>query len=464
MSKQSGQRRLTRTVLLGAAALLLAPAGAGAASLHSQLLAQASYGAVTPSFARTPDGTLHVGYETNTNWGASANGIGIRSISASGLLGPPVQAWAWNAGPSNGIPGLAVMPGGLLEAVFGGSPSGDPGPWGLSSTNGGSSWSAPADIGSESMEGGGAMTLQVSNGTPVLTEGCCGGLVVQQGFGAGAPTSQIVNSTDGVAGNVDSAVDAATGAVIASWDSAASPGGMWFQQVAPSQGAPVKLPVPLQYGSGTPLPVAGRDHGAGVFAAYPSNYATTTHIRLARYGGGSIGVGSVKGLHANQWSVATGPDGRIWVFWAGTLSDGKEITAVTRSNKAITRFEPIQQYRSNWSGGFTLSGDGRGGPLDMLIAATPSVKPVTGIYYARILAELSASASAKEVGGGKFDLKVKVSDAGDPVGGATVSAKGASGTTSKGKATVKISGSAGERVTVKIAAPGYRELRVGVTL
>jgi hypothetical protein len=66
------------------------------------------------------------------------------------------------------------------------------------------------------MEGGGQMTLQVSNGAPVLTEGCCGELVVQQGFGPGTPTSQLVNSTDGVAGNIDTAVDAASGAVVAS--------------------------------------------------------------------------------------------------------------------------------------------------------------------------------------------------------------------------------------------------------
>lgn len=466
-ASHSAPRRMSRTLLLGMVACLLAPASAVAASLHPKLLAEASYGAVTPSFARTADGTLHVAYETNTNWGDSANGIGVRSISPSGVVEPPVQALAWNAGPSNGIPGLAVMPGGSLEAVFIGSPGGDPGPWGISSTNGGSSWTGPVDIGSGSMEGGGGMTLQTSNGTPVLTEGCCGGLVVQQGFGAGTPTNQVVNSTDGVAGNVDSAVDAATGAVIASWDSAASPGGLWFQEVAPSQGTPIKLPVPVQYGTGEPLPVAGRDNGPGVFAAYPSNYGSTTHIRLARYGGGSLAVGSVKGLHADAWGTATGPDGRIWVFWFGTLGNGTAITAVTRSNKAVTRFEPIQQYRFTWSGGITLSGDGRLGPLDMLIGGTPFEKVccgVTGIYYGRVLPELSASVSATDLGGGKFGLKVKVTDAGDPLSGATASAKGTSGKTAKGKVKLKVSGVRGDRVMVKILAPGYQVLRARLTL
>ena len=35
----------------------------------------------------------------------------------------------------------------------------------------------------------------------------------------------------------------ASGAVVASWDSAAGSGGLWFQQVAPSQGVAQKLPV-----------------------------------------------------------------------------------------------------------------------------------------------------------------------------------------------------------------------------
>ncbi len=37
--------------------------------------------------------------------------------------------------------------------------------------------------------------------------------------------------------------------------------------------------------------------------------------------------------------VATGIDGRIWMMWG---SDSGEIS-VTRSNKAATKFEPIQK-------------------------------------------------------------------------------------------------------------------------
>ena len=463
--------RLLRTSLLVLAAALIAPAGALAKSLHPTLIAsKTSPGFVPAGFARTADGTLHMVYETNLNWGNSANGVGAVSISPSGHVGPQVQALSWgnqSGGAPNGVPGLAVLPGGTLEAVFGGSPSSDDGPWGISSTDGGSSWSAPADIGSGSMEfGDSALTLQVSQGTPVFTAGCCGGIVIQKGFGTGSPTYLLTNNSDNAAGNVDSAVDAATGADVASWDSNAGQGGLWLQQVAPSTGGAEKAPIPAQYGTGVPLIVAGRDAGPGVFAAYPANWGNpTTHIRLLRYGSGSVAVGTVKGLFATRWGVATGSDGRIWVFWYGQIN-GKGIIAVTRSNNAVTRFEPIQQYHYDWNFLNALQGDGRLGPLDLLLTGSPlGASTTSGIYTARVRPQLSASVAVEQLSKHEFKLKVHVTDAGDPVSGATASALGQTKTTSaKGKAKLKVTGSSGEGATVAISAPGYNGAKVPITL
>ena len=309
--------------------------------------------------------------------------------------------------------------------------------------------------------------LAVSNGTPILSAGCCGSIVIQKGFGTGAPTYLLTNSTDNAAGQTGHAVDAASGAAVDAWGSNAGSGGLWLQQVAPSVGTAQRLPVPSQYGTGPSVIVAGRDSGPGVFAAYPGNYADTTHMRLLRYGGGSVAVGSVKRLHANAWGVATGNDGRIWALWSGVIN-GKDVTAITRSNKAVTRFEPIQRYRSTWAQLFTLSGDGRLGPLDLLLGGTPAVKKgplVPGVYHARVLPELSASVSANKLGGGKFGLNVKVTDAGDAVSGAKASAKGQSKkTNSKGTAKLTISGSAGDHVTVTVTDAGYRVLQTRVKL
>jgi hypothetical protein len=468
MSGSRGRHRTRWALLAGLALGLLAPAAAVGATLRPTLIApKTSPGATPDGFARTADGTLHVVYETNQAWGMTANGVGAVGISAAGTAGPQVQAFSWGTtgGSPNGIPGLALLPSGALAAVFPGSPSGDNGPWGIASTDGGATWSAPPlDVGSGTMESGGANTLQVSNGTPVLTEGCCGAVVVQQGLSAGAPTAQVTNNTDGSAGNVDSAVDAASGAVIASWDSNDGSGGRWLQQVAPAEGTAQKAPIPSAFGTGLPLIVAGRDSGPGVFAAYPADTSANTAIGLLRYGGGSVTVGSVKGLRANVVGDATGPKGRIWVFWYGTLN-AEGVTAFTRSNEAVTRFEPIQQYTYTWSSILMMAGDGRLGPLDMLANATGAGSSPVGIYWARVLPELSAKVSAKRSGAGKFKLTATVTDAGDPVSGATVAVKGKRAqTSSAGVAHLAVSGSAGRRVSVAITAPSYLPLKASVKL
>jgi hypothetical protein len=102
------------------------------------------------------------------------------------------------------------------------------------------------------------------------------------------------------------------------------------------------------------------------------------------------------------------------------------------------------------------------------MSGTPDVKTgplVQGIYYARMLPELSATITATGIAKGKFKLTASVTDAGDAVSGATVSAKGQSKTTNaKGSAKLTISGSAGDHVTVTITHPGYRSLKTRVKL
>ena len=468
MRDWAGRKRILWTLIAGLAVVLVVPAGASASQLSPRLLAKVGYGSTPVGFARTPDGVLHVVTDSNTNWGDSYNGIAAIAISPSGHVGPQVQALNWNGQSAQGIPGLAVMPSGVLQATWGGYPNGNDGPWGISSSNGGATWSSPVNIGSGSMEFGDSyVPLAVSNGTPVLAAGCCGGIVIQRGFGSSAPTYALTNSSDNAAGQPDLALDAATGAAIVGWDSNAGSGGLWFQQVAPSNGSAVELPIPKQYGTGVPLIVAGRDKGPGVFAAYPADYSNTTHIRLARYGGGSVGVGAVRHMHANVWGAASGSDGRIWVFWYGqSTKTGKYEIAVTRSNNAINGFEPIQVFGLSYSSLFTLEGDGRLGPLDMLITGTPAAPgSAGGIYWARFMPELSASVRVVGLGGGRFKLKARVTDAGDPVSGATVSADGKhKATKGTGRAKLKVSGVPGHHVTVTVSALGYRTLQESVTL
>ena len=451
-------RSLSAAVLatiLAVASTVLAPAVTLAAP-HFTRVTTLGVGTF-PNFAmvRTADGTLHLVYQTAVP-GPAPNGIAARSISAAGVLGSQTQALLW--GTSR--PGLTLLPNGALFSMFGAT---SPAPglvsslWGIESSDGGATWSAPSQIASgllEDLAYGGDITAQLSGATPVLTINVAGGIVVQQGLGLGSPTQQITTSTDNFAGDVDSAIDAASGQVVTSWRSNAGSGGDFLQAAVPTLGTLMKWPGQLR----NELVIAGRDSGPGVFGAYTTD---GSHVRLLRYGGGSVAVGKLKGLSANVIGVATGLGGRVWVMWG---QDGLGI-AVTRSNKAVTRFEPIQHLNPGSFTLYRLSGDGRLGPLDLFVDQIPASKtsiPPAGTFYARLLPELSATVSVKNVK--KVDrLTVKVTDAGDPVAGASISVKGKHATTnSAGSGKLTLSGTG--RVKITITDPGYQALSKTVKL
>ena len=87
----------------------------------------------------------------------------------------------------------------------------------------------------------------------------------------------------------------------------------------------------------------------------------------------------------------------------------------------MTRFEPIQRVEPKAGSLYRIQGDGRLGPLDLLVDEIPDgtgpVQPA-GIYDARVLPVLSATVS---VSAAKKAHKrtVGVTDAGDPVAGAS---------------------------------------------
>ena len=414
-----------------------------------------SYGMV-----RTPDGMLHLVYQTTPGGVAAPNGLAAMSISPAGSVGPQVAALqGWQAGR----PGLIALPNGTLEAVFGAT---SPAPtlfssiFAITSSDGGATWSAPVNVKGggplESLVYGSDLTAQMFGSTPLLTLPQAGGLVIQRGLALGSPAQLITDNTDNSAGDVNTAVDAGSGDVVASWQSLAGNGGTYIETAAPNVGAAQLVP-------GQPrnqLVIAGRDTGPGIFAAYtPDN----THVRLARFGGFSSAVGSVAGVPASTLGVATGLDGRIWVMW-GSDSGG---LAVTRSNKAVTKFEPIQHLDYIPSSLYRLAGDGRLGPLDLLVDEIPPAKsgpvPPTGTFYARVLPELSASFSTNAVKNtqGKviaYKLDVGVTDAGDFVAGATVSVGGhTTQTNSIGIAKFTLPATSGS-ITVTITKAGYQKL------
>jgi hypothetical protein len=411
---------------------------------------------------RTPDGVLHVLYPTSTQRGG-VDGLATLTISPSGKVGAPVQALSgWQAG----FPGFVQIAPGQLEAFFGAiSPGNESSLWGISSSDGGATWSAPGDVRSASNEAlayGSEITAQMTGSTPVLTVPQAGNLIVQQGLGPTSSTTQLNDTSDGSVGGVETAVDAASGQVIASWQSIAGNPKDFMQAAAPTPGSAQAVP-----GQSKPtIVIAGRDSGAGVFGAYTTD---GKHVRLIRYGGGSVAVGSLKNFPAQALGVATSLDGRVWVMWGNDQVHGG--VAVTRSNKAVTRFEPIQHLKPNPGSLYRLSGDGRLGPLDLLVDQIPDVSPIqqAGSFYGRALPVMSAGVSAKPKKNKKgnivsYSVKVTVTDAGDAVSGATVTIGGKTAkTNSKGVAAFTLPASP-KKVSLSVTQPGYNTLKKKVTL
>jgi len=454
-------------MVLGLAVALLATASAPAAVTFTRVTTLGVGPGPNFGMTRTGNGMLHLVYQTTKSATSfTPTGLATRSISGTGTVGPQVQALSsWRTTR----PGLVALPDGSLVSVFGAiSPHGSQasGIWAVSSSDGGATWAPPKNVGShsalEALTYGSDITMQMAGATPVLTMAPAGSVVVQRGLGTGSSTQRVTNSSDGFAGDVDSAADPASHEVVASWSSLAGKGGDYMQAVAPTLGKPQLVPGELR----SELVISGRDTGLGVFAAYTTD---NTHVRLLRYGGGSETVGKRSGVLAAELGTATGVDGRIWVMW-GSDNGG---VAVTRSNKAVTRFEPIQHVNPNAFTLYRLSGDGRLGPLDLFVDEIPTSKPTlppAGTFHARVLPEPSAKASVTKVKTKKgklkaYKLKVHVTDAGDPLSGATVAAAGKQATSNTtGVAKLKLPATLSGKVKVTMKHPGYRSIKKKVEL
>lgn len=436
------------TTVVGLGALLVAAAPASAQPTFQRVFTRGVGPYANAALVRMADGSLHVMYQTTTGTSPAPTGLATRVISPAGKLSPVVPALSdWTPA----TPGLTAQPDGTLLAAFGAiSPSNVSSMWTIASSDGGQSWSAPAATPTSVTQAYGAgLNVQELGATPVFTLAVSGGVTTQQGTAAGAPSSLLVDSSDDFAMDVNSAVDS-SGEVIVSWDSLAGSGGDFMREAAPQLG-------PVQEAPGGPrdeLQLAARSAGGGVFAPYTSD---KTHVRLLRYGAGSVAVGRLAGVSASSLGDATGPAGRIWVMWG----DGSGI-AITRSNMAVTRFEPIQHLKLAAVTLYRVSGDGLLGPLDLFVDEIPSADiHAPGELYTRVLPLLSVAESVSVHHGKKgvvtgYGVKVTVTDAGDAIGGASVKLGAKTVITSKsGIAQLGFGPGAGS-MPVTVTAPGYQ--------
>lgn len=241
--------------------------------------------------------------------------------------------------------------------------------------------------------------------------------------------------------------------------------GVNAQPIYPTKGSRVLAPASAtSAGTGDgvqqDLSAATRPSG-GVYTAYRN--ATGTKIEVWKLGSAKpIATLNPGPYGVNDVVLSAAPNGRLWVYW----SDRNDWRA-TRSNKAATTFGPVSVAtlpNAQDIAGNLIAGDGSAGPLEALaIVTTPS--SLNEVIARQILPRLSISATPHSVKRAKL-VHVRVTDAGDPVKGATVHFEGGKKKTNKsGKATFKIGkharlGATKATVTIK----GYAGVSTKITI
>lgn len=196
-------------------------------------------------------------------------------------------------------------------------------------------------------------------------------------------------------------------------------------------------------------------HG-GVFAAYCSNDSTCSHVLLWRVGTKHpVEVPDSSG--ARFVAIASGPAGRLWLSW---WDESTDVLYTVRTNKADTRFGPVESYNVSKQF-FTVNslgiGGGNFGRLDVVISGT-NQKLASVVMATQSLTGLALSPGTTTISNKKpRSVVFTVTDAGDAVAGAIVKVDGHSAKTdSTGRARITFAkGTHPNRYGVSVTASNY---------
>jgi hypothetical protein len=240
--------------------------------------------------------------------------------------------------------------------------------------------------------------------------------------------------------------------------------GVNAQVIYPTKGSRVHAPGssnPITKSAGVEqdLSVAARV-GGGLYTAYRSPNSQSIVVWKV---GASKPVLTMKAgpYGVDDIVLAAAPKGRLWLYW-----EDRNDWRAARSNKAATKFGAVTIVNlpnKNDIENNLIAGDGSAGPLEAIATiTTPSNS--NQIISRQILPRLSI-VTAHSVAHGK-KLKVTVTDAGDPVQGATVHFAGLKAkTNSHGEATFHVSKSAGVGSTkVTATIKGYSPITTRVKI
>jgi hypothetical protein len=384
------------------------------------------------SAVRDGAGRLHIVYKDVVP-GVGA-GIRYRTMSAAGVLSTPeTVVGPWNGFSNPDIELVAGVPTVFFTGLYN---TDSANPWNSgqswSTSRAGGTWSAPAAMSNSHTP---YSSNQVSSavdasGTPWSSSTTTFDVLVHTGFATSGAEANY-RPTNGCCGYASNLGVAADGSVyLAYYSNATDQGGYWMQQLAPTVGAATRLPQgagPAR--SSSRMPMAARTTGGGLYTAYCESVCGA--LRIAALGRPSLRLALTPAqvpLSAEEVWLAAAPAGRLWLTW-----QSREGVFVTRTNKAVTKFEPVQKLTlpartdTPWS----LSGEGSRGPLDLLSnigVNDASYQSHILIRHRRVLPRLSVVTPFIVHSDMTRTIALRLTDAGDPVVG-TLRFRGVSRTT-----------------------------------
>jgi hypothetical protein len=191
--------------------------------------------------------------------------------------------------------------------------------------------------------------------------------------------------------------------------------------------------------------IVARPNGGGFYVARGVGYPTADQIRVWRVGASSTTLLDTT-RNSAQTGISAAADGRLWVVWSDSEFGDPHVYAA-RSNKAATRFgAPVDAGAAKGAQStFSVDVDATAGAADVLAHFSVNSESTASTYATRVLPGLTLTAKRA----GSF-VTFTVTDAGDPVKGATVKAGGKSNkTNAKGRVTFSLKGKAASKATAK---------------
>lgn len=415
--------RGARVVTVALAATILLAASSASAGPRGQWtrLPGTVINFAEPGLARTGDGVLHVIY---TRKSGTKEELVHLEVSPAGAVGPDAVALGgWSA---MSHPDLVRMPDGSLRAFFGGIRSTNPG----ETNNAMNTATAPASGAPWTLKPGKAAQATYAyatgvagaglakDGTPISTWSGSPGLGFHYGVDPSTPDGKIPQSGCCLY-TPDVAVDSASGQAWVGFHSNESAGpGLYVNAIGPNgpQGGR-KLAKGSVVGKSSIYPgnrasLTGRIGAGGVYLFYGQGYPTFKTLALWKVDTAKphLVLKADRNEHAN---VAAAPEGRLWLMWEqnGTIF-------AARTNRSATKLGAVNAVRA-LSGAtiYRLNGEGSAGPLDLL--ANMQAAGGQAFWHQQVWPKLSLTGSRKGA-----TIAFSVTDAGDPVAGATVKAGG----------------------------------------